>query len=70
MLYLMKCVMCMGMPAWVGTFDSLSAPFPPPLVTMTIFTGKQMDCTEENLVVFGIFSSAVSAVSYYQCPFG
>lgn len=33
-------------------------------------SGKLMVCTEENLVLFGIFSRAVSAVSYYQCSFG
>lgn len=56
-----------GMLAWVGKFDSFS---PAPRYHDYFHSGKPMDCTEENLVLFGIFSSAVSAVSYYQCSFG
>lgn len=64
MLYLLKCVMCMGIGWEHLTHLAL------PCYHDYFHSGKQMDCTEENLVLFGIFSSAVSAVSYYQCPFG
>lgn len=76
MLYPMKCVMCFEYAGWVGeiTFTHLNPPFPfsprTPQLPMTVFRGKPMDCTEGTLVFFGIFSSAVSAVSYCPCPFG
>ena len=63
--------MCHVSVCWLG-WESLTHLAPPlPSSYRDYFhSGNPMDCTEENLVLFGIFSSAVSAVSYYQCSFG